>query len=103
MAEPFQIPGLAELREQIDDVDSQLLELLNRRAKLSVAVGEAKKQVSGKVFDPAREARLLERLAERNAGPLRKEHITSIWRAVLSASRALQKPCTVAYLGPEGT
>ena len=103
MAEPFQIPGLAELREQIDDVDSQLLELLNRRARLSVAVGEAKKQVSGKVFDPAREARLLERLAERNAGPLRKEHITSIWRAVLSASRALQKPCAVAYLGPEGT
>ena len=103
MAEPFQIPGLAELREQIDDVDAQLLELLNRRAGLSLAVGEAKKQVSGRVFDPAREARLLERLAERNQGPLKNEHVTAIWRAVLSASRALQKPCTAAYLGPEGT
>ncbi len=103
MEEPFQIPGLAELREQIDDVDSTLLELLNRRARLSVAIGQAKKQVSGKVFDPAREARLLERLAERNQGPLKAEHIVSIWRAVLSASRSLQKPCTVAYLGPEGT
>lgn len=103
MAEPFQIPGLAELREQIDDVDSQLLELLNRRAGLSVAVGQAKRKVSGKVFDPAREARLLERLAERNQGPLKSEHIIAIWRAVLSASRSLQKPCTVAYLGPEGT
>ena len=103
MAEPFQIPGLTELREQIDDVDSRLLELMNRRASLSVAVGEAKKQVSGKVFDPAREARLLERLAERNTGPLKKEHIAAIWRAILSASRALQKPCTAAYLGPEGT
>ena len=103
MAEPFQIPGLALLREQIDDVDSRLLELLNRRAGLSVAVGQAKRQVSGKVFDPAREARLLEGLAERNPGPLKKEHILSIWRAVLSASRSLQKPCSTAYLGPEGT
>ena len=103
MAEPFQIPGLTELREQIDDVDSRLLELLNRRAGLSLAVGQAKKQVSGKVFDPAREARLLERLAQLNKGPLKTEHVTAIWRAVLSASRSLQKPCTVAYLGPEGT
>lgn len=103
MAEPFQIPGLAELREQIDDVDSRLLELLNRRAGLSLAVGRAKRQVSGKVFDPAREARLLERLAARNEGPLKAEHITAIWRAILSASRALQKPSSVAYLGPEGT
>ncbi len=103
MAEPFQIPGLAELRRQIDDVDARLLELLNRRAGLSLAVGQAKRQVSGKVFDPAREARLLEGLAERNQGPLKTEHIISIWRAVLSASRSLQKPCTVAYLGPEGT
>ena len=103
MAEPFQIPGLAELREQIDDVDSRLLELLNRRARLSLAVGQAKKQVSGKVFDPAREARLLERLATLNEGPLKTAHINAIWRAVLSASRSLQKPCTVAYLGPEGT
>ena len=103
MAEPFQIPGLAQLREQIDEVDSQLLELLNRRAGLSLAVGRAKRQVSGKVFDPAREARLLERLAQRNEGPLKAEHITSIWRAVLSASRSLQKPAAVAYLGPEGT
>lgn len=103
MAEPFQIPGLAELRRQIDDVDARLLELLNRRAGLSLAVGQAKRQVSGKVFDPAREARLLEGLAERNQGPLKTEHIISIWRAVLSASRSLQKPSTVAYLGPEGT
>ena len=103
MAEPFQIPGLAKLREEIDEVDSALLTLLNRRAGLSLAVGQAKRQVGGKVFDPAREALLLERLAGRNEGPLKAEHVTSIWRAILSASRSLQKNCSVAYLGPEGT
>ena len=103
MAEPFQIPGLAKLREEIDEVDSALLTLLNRRAGLSLAVGQAKRQVGGRVFDPARETLLLERLAGRNEGPLKAEHVTSIWRAILSASRSLQKNCSVAYLGPEGT
>ncbi|WP_295639018.1 prephenate dehydratase [uncultured Mailhella sp.] len=103
MAEPFQIPGLDKLREQIDEVDRQLLELLNRRANLSLAVGQAKRQVSGRVFDPAREARLLERLASLNQGPLKAEHVTAVWRAILSASRSLQKPAAIAYLGPEGT
>lgn len=103
MAEPFQIPGLDKLREQIDEVDRQLLELLNRRANLSLAVGQAKRKVSGRVFDPAREARLLERLASLNQGPLKTEHVTAVWRAILSASRSLQKAAAVAYLGPEGT
>ena len=103
MEEPFQIPGLDKLREQIDEVDRQLLELLNRRANLSLAVGQAKRQVSGRVFDPAREARLLERLASLNQGPLKAEHVTAVWRAILSASRSLQKPAAIAYLGPEGT
>ncbi len=95
---------LAELRQQIDEVDSKLLELLNRRSQLSLAVGEAKAHVPNvKVFDPVREARLLEALVARNPGPLTGGHIVSIWREIMSASRALQKPCTVAYLGPEGT
>jgi chorismate mutase/prephenate dehydratase len=104
MAEQVQIPGLAELRIQIDEVDSQLLELLNRRARLSLAVGEAKAHIPGsKVFDPTREAQLLAALAARNPGPLTRGHIVSVWREIMSASRALQKPCSVAYLGPEGT
>ncbi len=103
MAE-LKIPGLDELRGQIDDVDSRLLELLNRRARLSLAVGELKAEVPGaRVYDPEREARLLAKLADRNLGPLTGGHITAIWREIMSASRALQKPCTVAYLGPEGT
>jgi len=104
MADASQIPGLAELRMQIDEVDSRLLELLNQRARLSLAIGRAKSLASGaKVFDPSREARLLAGLKARNHGPLTGEHLSFIWREIMSASRSLQKPCTVAYLGPEGT
>ena len=104
MEQPAPIPGLPELRTQIDAVDAQLLELLSRRAQLSLAVGQAKaKAGNARVYDAAREAQLLASLAERNPGPLSAEHIEAVWREIMSASRALQKPCTVAYLGPEGT
>jgi len=98
------IPGLDALRAQIDEVDSRLLELLNRRASISLSIGRLKAGTPGaKIYDPAREARLLESLARRNQGPLTCGHVESIWREIMSASRALQKPCAVAYLGPEGT
>ena len=91
MAQPSQIPGLAELRVQIDALDSQLLDLLNQRARLSLAVGQAKIQAgNARVHDPAREAQLLASLAERNSGPLRPEHLCSIWREIMTASRDLQ-------------
>ena len=65
MAQPDPIPGLPELRVQIDAVDAQLLELLSRRAQLSLAVGQAKaKAGNARVYDPVREAQLLARLAE---------------------------------------
>ena len=92
MSQPAQIPGLAELRMQIDALDSQLLELLNQRAQVSLAVGQAKaKAGNAKIYDPAREAQLLSRLAERNPGPLTAAHIESIWREIMAASRDLQK------------
>ncbi|MBQ4615553.1 MAG: prephenate dehydratase [Mailhella sp.] len=104
MAQPAQTPGLPELRVQIDALDSQLLELLSRRAEISLAIGQAKARTgNARVYDPVREAQLLASLAERNPGPLTVAHIEAIWREIMSASRSLQKKSTVAYLGPEGT
>ena len=91
MAKPAQIPGLAELRVQIDALDSQLLDLLSQRARLSLAVGQAKARAgNARVYDPAREAQLLASLAERNPGPLSAAHIEAIWREIMAASRDLQ-------------
>ena len=92
MAQPAQIPGLTELRMQIDALDAQLLALLNQRAQVSLAVGQAKaKAGNAKIHDPAREAQLLASLAERNPGPLTTDHIEAIWREIMAASRDLQK------------
>ena len=95
-------PGLADLRERIDAVDKALLDLLNQRAQLSLAV-KAIKGPGGPVFRPLRERAIVENLLQVNSGPLPALHIQSIWREIFSSSRSLQQPLSVAYLGPEGT
>lgn len=94
---------LSEIRREIDSIDRELLDLLNKRAALSLEVGRIKAEDQDSVFKPARERELLDKLTSQNKGPLPKDHLLAIWREILSSSRALQRPQRVAYLGPEGT
>jgi chorismate mutase/prephenate dehydratase len=55
------------------------------------------------VFDASQEAKLFEYLAEVNEGTLPEKYLKAIFREIISASRALQKPVTVAFLGPHAT
>ena len=94
---------LPELRVQIDALDLELLALLNRRAALANEVGEIKRQEGSAVFRPEREAQVIHRLQESNAGLLKDGSVAVIWREIMSACRALEAPQRVAYLGPAGT
>ncbi len=96
-------PDLQALRDQIDGVDRDLLSLLNRRASLAQAVGELKKHEGSAVFRPEREAQVIDGLKRVNPGPLKSDGVAPIWREIMSACRALEKPSRVAYLGPAGT
>ena len=94
---------LPELRVQIDALDMELLNLLNRRAALANEVGEIKRLEGSAVFRPEREAQVIHRLQESNAGLLKDGSVAVIWREIMSACRALEAPQRVAYLGPAGT
>ena len=100
---PPQASDLSALRQQIDTVDRELLALLNRRAGLALAVGEVKKRDGSPVFRPEREAQVIDGLKAANTGPLPSDCVAPIWREIMSASRALESPTRVAYLGPAGT
>lgn len=52
--------ALSELRHGIDELDSQLIELLARRAALTIKVGEVKAKTGMPVYVPEREAQMLE-------------------------------------------
>jgi chorismate mutase/prephenate dehydratase len=95
MADP-----LSRLREQIDALDAEILRLLNERATLARQVGSLK---VGQAYRPEREAQVLRRLMELNKGPLPGEVVARLYREIMSACLALERPITVSYLGPAGT
>ena len=91
---------LDRLRAAIDRVDDVILESLNERAKLARAIGTLK---VGQAYRPEREAQVLMRIKEKNPGPLSGETAALLFREIMSACLALERPITVAYLGPKGT
>jgi chorismate mutase / prephenate dehydratase len=95
--------SLNDLRKEIDQIDEQVIKLLNRRAEIAQEIGQHKARSRSHYFTPEREQTVFSRLTRLNAGPLPPEAIRAIYREVISASRALEKPLTVAYLGPPGT
>ncbi len=96
--------SIEDLRQQIDAIDTQLLDLLSNRAKLAQEVGKNKVRTSSaQFFAPERERQIFERLRERNQGPLSDASIQAIYTEIISASRALEAPMRIAYLGPAGT
>jgi len=94
---------LESLREKIDQLDGQLLELMNQRARLAQRIAEVKGDDGAKVYRPDREAEVLRRLTGGNPGPLSNRDVARLFQEIVSACRALQTPMTVAFLGPEGT
>lgn len=94
---------LQPLREQIDAIDAQLLELLNHRARIAQEVGHIKAETNAPVFRPEREAQVLRNVAQRNPGPLDSTDVQTIFREIMSSCRALERRVVVAYLGPAGT
>jgi chorismate mutase/prephenate dehydratase len=94
---------LTPLRQQIDAIDAQILDLLSQRGRIAQEVGHVKAETDAPVFRPEREAQVLRGVAERNPGPLNNSDVQTIFREVMSACRALEKRVTVAYLGPAGT
>ena len=93
-------PDLSQLREAIDQLDRRILLALNERASLARQVGMLK---VGQAYRPEREAQVLMRIKELNEGPLPDEVVARLFREIMSACLALERPVTVAYLGPKGT
>ena len=104
---PDSTPSLNDLRERIDTLDEEILQKLNERARCAQDVAEVKLRESGGAapifYRPEREAQVLRRMTQLNAGPLSNEKITQVYRQIMSACLALEEPLRVAYLGPEGT
>jgi chorismate mutase/prephenate dehydratase len=82
-------------RTEIDEVDRQLLQLLNRRARLATKVGALKKAAGLPCSDPQREHVVLDTLQQANSGPLDRRAITKIFRRIIRESRRVEDQALV--------
>jgi chorismate mutase-like protein len=83
--------NLDRWRQQIDQIDERLLELLNERAQLALAIGREKRAQGLSVPAPEREAQILQRLCALNRGPLDEHAIYRIFAQIFEESRRLQE------------
>jgi chorismate mutase/prephenate dehydratase len=89
--QPQPVPASVEgMRERIDTIDEQLLALVDERARVSLAISEAK-GTSGNGHDPHREHALLDRARAMETGALDGQELEQVMAAVLRASRSMQR------------
>ena len=94
---------LGPIREKIDALDRRLVELLNERLALAAEIGRVKRNAGGQIYVAEREDAVLRKVTAQNTGPIRNEALRAIYREIMSAAIALEKPLVVAYLGPEAS
>ncbi|MFM9872255.1 MAG: prephenate dehydratase [Fimbriimonadaceae bacterium] len=95
--------SLDEVRVDIDRIDAELIQLLEERVGLAREVGSIKGAGNQPFFTPERERQIYERLSGLGTKHLTGQQLIAIFREVISAARAAEKPLQVAFWGPEGT
>ncbi len=82
---------LKTLRAQIDPINLQILELLNKRAAIASEIGKVQIELGVAFYDPVREAEMLTELERANKGPFSNETIKALFREIFRATLALEE------------
>lgn len=91
------------LREKIDSFDAKILDLLAKRGQAAAKIGKIKESEGIEVYVPSRERQVFEHIRKINEGPYNDTALFAIYREIISATRALEQPTHVAFLGPIAT
>ncbi|MDA3967238.1 chorismate mutase [Helicobacter sp. WB40] len=94
---------LQHFREEIDNIDDKILELLDKRMEIVKRIGKTKTTNNIPIYHPKREQEIINRLSAKNPNFLTKSAIEAIYLEVFAVSRNLELPEKVAYLGPIGS
>jgi chorismate mutase len=82
---------LEEMRDQIDALDRQLVELLSERARAALRIGHLKAATALPVYEPGREKVIYANVRAANKGPLPDIELTHIYERIIDVMRALQR------------
>ena len=82
--------SLEELRNELDRIDSQIIQLYEERMSVCEEVGEIKIEEGRKVFDRNREQQKLAQVTREAKDPFYKKGLTELFEQLMSQSRKLQ-------------
>ncbi|MDQ7826660.1 MAG: bifunctional 3-deoxy-7-phosphoheptulonate synthase/chorismate mutase [Candidatus Eremiobacteraeota bacterium] len=80
-----------KIRQEIDELNFEILRLLNERAARVEKIGMIKREKGLKTYDPARESDMLARLLAENKGPFPSSAVKKLFKEIFSASRDLME------------
>jgi len=82
-------------RDEINDIDHKLVDLLNERATIVMKVKKLKQNEDMPLYDARREEELVENIAKYNKGPLYRDNIIQIFESILRNVQVLEKDETL--------
>jgi chorismate mutase len=82
---------IADWRKKIDEIDRNLVELLNERARCALEIGKIKHRNGLPIREQNREEEVLRQALEANRGPLGEEAIRRVFERIVQEGRGLQR------------
>ena len=81
---------ILELRQKIDTLDEEIIQLLKKRMGISKEVGKLKEKLDIPVEDMEREQEIIDRLTQQAGRNLSEEQLIRIFTAVFKSSKQIQ-------------
>jgi chorismate mutase len=89
---------MQNLRQQVDQIDLKMLQLLQQRIKLSGQIGKMKRRHGAVIYVPERERELVARLTRLSKGRPSPQAVAALYREIMSSSRSAQGQAPIGLL-----
>ncbi len=88
-------------RDEIDDIDRSLVDLLNKRAHCADEIGRIKERLGLPAYSPKREHEVLDNIMKHNNGPLSDTALRRLFERIIDESRKLEREAMIARQASE--
>jgi chorismate mutase len=87
----FSLEDLVRCRDEIDELDRALLNILNQRTAIVERIGRIKQELRLAIYEPKREDQVFENVVRHNGGPLTHEAVKRIFERIIDEMRTVQQ------------
>lgn len=85
------LKAIAAYRDQIDELDREIVKLLNERTRVVEKLGHVKEELEMPIYEPKREDQVFENVVSCNHGPLPPDALRRLFERIVDEMRTLQR------------